>query len=966
MASAQLGDALRQIHRLFGEGTSTGLADGQLLERFLDHRDESAFATLVERHGPMVLDTCQAVLKDRHDAEDAFQAAFLILVRKAGSIRAGDSLGGWLHRVARRVAIEANAEAARRRTKERKAGAIAAATASPAAAWDDLRPALHTEVDRLPEKYRMPIVLCDLQGLTRDEAASQLRWTEGMVRSRLAKARRLLRSRLTRRGLAPATVLFGGSARGAVPETWVTATTQAASTAATNGLGTTSAATLVAAVLKAMSLTKLKMVAATALTITALAAYGAIAIRDNRDESSVQKNEKNVRSPASVPLAEVPPATPRPDQTGSIVFHGRVLDPDGRPREGARLYLFQKGRETSPRPSPSVRAASDAAGRFRFEVPRAEFNSYFDAEPWSDVSVIAVADGLGLALGHGPTGDEALTLRLVTDDVPIAGRLIDLQGRPVAGASVRVLAVKTPASDDLSPWLDALKTRKSGFDVERDFLPGYWYRPEESPIVAPVVSDSDGRFRITGIGRERLATLVIEGPTIESFVINAMTKGAETIRVPSYRSPGATADVTYVGNRFEHVAGPSRPVEGTVRDKGTGRPLVGVTIQAEEELDGSSNPIDHVRTTTDEQGRYRLTGLPKGREGKVLVLPGSGQPFLRSLETIGGQAGAESAQLDIELTRGVRVTGRITDKRTGRPVKARVEYFVFADNPHLDEAPGFRWSHDLGGSLNDDDGTFRIIALPGSGAIAAQALEDEYLLDLGTDNDGNGILDTHPYNAIPSNFNAITLIAPAPGAESAAVDLVFDRGRNLSGTVLDPDGKPLPGALISGLHEAQYWEHTPLKTDQFTMSSLRPGKPRFLQFIHAEKKLAGWLMVREDETPPPVVRLAPWGVVTGRLVDDDGLPRTDLRLVFSWNHKKDLPHGRLQGNGSGTSGRIVPDGNGRFLIEGLAPGLLYSLEVEGKRAKRIGWAVRDLIIKPGENRDLGDVRAVPSSLEEPE
>src|SRR4051812_33253252 len=145
MASAQLGDALRQIHRLFGEGTSAGLSDALLLERFLDRRDESAFAILVERHGPMVLGTCRAVLKDRHDAEDAFQAAFLVLVRKAGSIRGGDSLGGWLHRVARRVAIEANTEAARRRIKERKAGAMAAVTASAAEGWDDLRPALHTE-----------------------------------------------------------------------------------------------------------------------------------------------------------------------------------------------------------------------------------------------------------------------------------------------------------------------------------------------------------------------------------------------------------------------------------------------------------------------------------------------------------------------------------------------------------------------------------------------------------------------------------------------------------------------------------------------------------------------------------------------------------------------------------------------------------------------------------------------------
>ena len=122
MAIETLGAALRQLNRLFADGVVAGLSDAQLLERFLAQGDAAAFEALVGRHGPMVLSVCRAIVRDPHDAEDAFQATFLVLVKKGGTIRGRDALGGWLHRVAHRVAIQANAAAARRRTMERRGG----------------------------------------------------------------------------------------------------------------------------------------------------------------------------------------------------------------------------------------------------------------------------------------------------------------------------------------------------------------------------------------------------------------------------------------------------------------------------------------------------------------------------------------------------------------------------------------------------------------------------------------------------------------------------------------------------------------------------------------------------------------------------------------------------------------------------------------------------------------------------
>jgi len=196
---------------LFQVGTAAGLSDLSLLERFADRRDEAAevaFAGLVERHGPMVLRVCRSVLGDRDEAEDAFQATFLVLASRARAIRRGDSVGSWLHGVALRVANRARWRAARRRHHERRHAEMTASARADQIGGghgppDDVAQVLHEEIGRLPEKYRKPVVLCYLEGLTHDQAADQLGWPVGTVRRRLAGARDRLHGRLTRRHVAP-------------------------------------------------------------------------------------------------------------------------------------------------------------------------------------------------------------------------------------------------------------------------------------------------------------------------------------------------------------------------------------------------------------------------------------------------------------------------------------------------------------------------------------------------------------------------------------------------------------------------------------------------------------------------------------------------------------------------------------------------------------------------------------------
>jgi RNA polymerase sigma factor (sigma-70 family) len=259
---------------------STELTDGQLLGRYVTARDAAAFETLVRRHGPMVLGVCRRLLPNLHDAEDAFQATFLVLVRKATTITPRDAVGNWLYGVAYRAAQKVRVAAARRRSKEVQVAQVPEPTTVAEGLWHDVLPLLDHELALLSEKYRLPIVLCDLEGKTRKEAARQLGWPEGTVAGRLASARKMLAKRLARHGLplsagVLAAVLSESGTQAAVPLRLLIATVRAA----TGGVMQAGISLVAEGVVRSMFLSTLKLpmlvlVAFTAVTAGAVLVMG--------------------------------------------------------------------------------------------------------------------------------------------------------------------------------------------------------------------------------------------------------------------------------------------------------------------------------------------------------------------------------------------------------------------------------------------------------------------------------------------------------------------------------------------------------------------------------------------------------------------------------------------------------------------------------------------------------------------
>jgi RNA polymerase sigma factor (sigma-70 family) len=352
MGSGQRSGVLRYIRKLAGARAAGTLTDGQLLERFIFGQDEAAFEAILQRHGPMVLRVCQRVLGDVHDAEDAFQATFLVLVCKAGAIAKRDSAGSWLYGVAQRIALRARARAERQRTHAKPLQDLADARQAGVpteAGRRELCRALDEELNRLPEKNRAPLVLCYLEGKSRNEAAQELCWPLGTLQRRLTRGQELLHRRLVRRGVTlsaalAAAELSPSASPAAVPGLLTASTLKAAillaaGKGAAAGAISAQAAALTQATLRALLLAKAKTAVVLVLAISVIGAGVGTATQhvlaqrrsavSQGREAGLSKPERPHAPPEDKAVSTVQQSAV--ERNKDMTVTGRVLDPDGKP-----------------------------------------------------------------------------------------------------------------------------------------------------------------------------------------------------------------------------------------------------------------------------------------------------------------------------------------------------------------------------------------------------------------------------------------------------------------------------------------------------------------------------------------------------------------------------------------------------------------------------------------------------------
>ncbi len=998
------GPAGTVVHYLHCLAATLGqeVTDTELLQRFTLRHDEGAFTALVHRHGRLVWDVCHHVLHHAQDTEDAFQATFVVLAANAGKIRKQERLASWLHGVARRVALRARRDASRRRKHEKEASGMSRRQEPPELSWREVRCLLDKEVQRLPDKYRVPFVLCVLEGHTLAEAARQLGWKEGTVSGRLTRARQQLRERLARRGVELTTIVAAltiahRAGAGVVPR--LIAATARVAVSYTTGAGATAGvlsarvATLIQGATNTMLTNHWKMIVLCLLALGAGAAGTGVFLHEPavaQDASPLQVEARARHTNPSISgQAAVQPDTVNPkEQTADkLTVSGRVLDAAGKPVAGARLVMPSAiWGQSQKNETPLVQATTGPDGRFRFAIDRAELVN--------GRALMATADGHALDwIEATKLGEGEITLRLVPD-MPITGRVVDLEGRPIEGVSVSVKRVEAPQTvkessvltrtgervaavrledspdADLTPVLKSIQ--RDGNRVFRHPMRAM-HLVAESGIIAPVKTDGQGRFHFTGLGKERLVVLRVEGPTIEHQVLYVLTRPGVDVPALIKGAPdrlrvgkSVTPLPAIYGPTFDHTAGPTKPIVGVVRDRATGEPLADVGISA-----GAGGWWeDHVYTKTDEAGRYRLVGLPKGKVRTFRVQAyASSQGYLPVARPVDDSEGLAALTLDFELVRGIRVRGRITDKATGKPVPAALWYTPLADNQYYAKIPGSDWYRfNSQGIGTEKDGSFSLLALPGSGLIKVRAeVKDNPYTQAAiepadrpkassTTDEGLGESFLSAGGTIETLFghNAYRLIDPAPDAGSITCDIQFDRGQTRAGTVVDPDGKPLTGVRVAGLR-ANGGNQT-LTASSFQAVALNPIKPRLVAFAHKERKLLGHVLLGADAPEPVTVRLQPGAALTGRLLDEDGKPLAGVTVIAGYrvNEARWLADEMTGGK------PIQTDADGRFRIENIFPGLRFNLVIrKGRGFLSTDEPYRVLTLEAG-TKDLGNIIARPA------
>jgi RNA polymerase sigma factor (sigma-70 family) len=914
MAARQSGIVLGQIRTLFNQGRIGTMSDEQLLEQFAVRRAEAveasqaaecAFEAIVIRHGPMVLAVCRRVLRDPHEVEDAFQATFLILARRAGSIRKRGVLGGWLRKVALRVSARAKALSVRSIALDASEPVSSADEPGTIVERDDLRVAVLDEVQLLPEKYRLPVQLCYIEGQTHDEAARRLAWPVGTVRTRLTWARDRLRARLTRRGLALPAGFIGASmvslkARAEVPGPLIKATVQTV----TGRAGATAVASLAANVSKGMLMSQLKIAIALILAGGALAglALPPTGAQARKNDAAGQARHE----PPATTQAQGQNEPPTDREVGTVFF--RVVDKATKqPLPAVSLKVWINGKVDREH-------ITDDSGRFTFRLPE-KVPGRFAITARRD-GLVPMRVSLRSIAARETEIPRSYTIAM-EPGTSIGGIVRDEEGRPIEGVTVTFydnspddsgreafdFRTITARTDGQGRWrVDLIP---AGFDLGR--LHFTFSHPEflsqvdavnNQPIATPKelrsqggvsvlrrgiavsgrVLDRNGRpiggasVRLGGrsgtvdVATDAIGHFLVRNATARETVVTAQAAGYAPEMQPLKVKAGLPP--------IEFRLGPGNPIRGRVVDS-QGQPIVRAGVSV---LNWKGYQALNWQTETDALGRFRWSDAPSDE-----------------VSLFANKAGYSSTQFNLKpsdqehvltLARVLVLRGTVVDAQTGRPIST----FTLV--------PGVRATW-----------------IPVLGKIIHGGRYERPFDDLGSERQRIRI-EAKGYRP-----------AVSPFYENDAGEQVFDvrleKGDWVTGAVRGQRGEPLsgaevivagfPGLQISGGKAYQRNFHSHTVTDaggQFAFSP--PEGPYRLVALHNQ----GYAEASAEQVAGSHgLTLAPWGRIEGTL-RVGGKPLAHQTIVATLDDQRiDLGGIPLQNDS-----RAQTDEQGRFVMERVVPG----------------------------------------------
>jgi RNA polymerase sigma factor (sigma-70 family) len=975
MRPGQLDGVLRHVRSLAALPQTGELSDRELLGRFVAHHDQAAFAAIVERHGPLVLSVCRRVLRREHPAEDACQSTFLVLARKAGTIRKREALGNWLYGVALRVARKLDADARRRSAQEVTEADAPLPDAAGEITWREGLAVLDEELNRLPATYRSALILCYLEGRTQEEAARELGCGPRALCGRLARARESLRRRLVRRGVTLSAALLGAllvstHAAAALPPALAIRTVRAGvallSGQALARVAPAAVAALTEEALTAMFVTRAKTVTALALAVGLLTAgAGALAVTLWGEKETPAAGGASAPAPARAAdkAADAgPPAAA--DKKSAAVADDKdskneqtircvVRDTAGQAITDARVY-WTIATTVSPVTSPKALPMAQkgfikkvvAEGKTDAEGG-CELRARLTGDDLDYMSLAAVAPGYGLSgkthlelSGKGAADQAPLTITL-RPEVKIKGRLLTPAGDPAPGVRVRLNSIGFDGGDG----------------VAIDLMASWKIKDSDLPYWPGATTDAEGRFTLDGFSGDADAslTLIHDDFELQDLLLSSKAQAGDGKRLKP---------------EFTHTLAPGRTLQGVVTAADTGKALPGVFLDIQAD---SPNGLFFGEARTDEQGRYRMPGPAGLSNYQVGGYPpaDSGYLALRGGHGGGWPAGATSIAVNFALPRGRLFRGRVLEADTMTPLAGvSITY-----EPHRDNQLFWDKPYDLVSPvLTDKEGRFTITGLEGEGFVLAEGPSVDYVRTMLPWRKGlmRGDRYLHGYAKVT---------VPKEG-EPAPAEITLRKGVTLEARVLRPDGSPAPSVMAYcrgmdplSMHSYRWDYGVPFDKGLFRMPGCDPDRTYRVFFLQPELHLGAAVDLKPGAKAAEV-RLEPTAGVRGKLVYPDGSAAKDGWAAVRLATTKDA--GKLDPNAPGLDGfdygdRTMgfdmlrgsasppkPNDGDSFLVEDLIPGAqLYIESSAGGLVVR-----RPVVLKPGEVKDLGALQ-LPKAGEKP-